>query len=72
MSKKIQLIISLILVVGLVSLITVFKAVAINGPAMEPGYKNGDRYLANKFAYLISSPQPGDVVVFRYSQSPES
>ena len=71
MSKKVQWIITIVLVGGLISLITVFKAVAINGPAMEPNYRNGDRYLANKFAFLISLPRRGDVVVFRYSQNPE-
>ena len=71
MSKKAQLLITLVLVGGLISLVTIFKAVAINGAAMEPGFKNGDRYLANKLAYLIFSPQRGDVVVFRYSQKPE-
>ncbi|MFZ2153399.1 MAG: signal peptidase I [Microgenomates group bacterium] len=70
MSKKVQLIITLVFAGGLISLITVFKPVALTGPAMEPGFKNGDRYLANKFAYLFSSPQRGDVVVFRYSQHP--
>lgn len=55
---------------GLISLITVFKAVAINGPSMEPSFKSGDTYLAYKFPYLIFSPGRGDVVVFRYSQKP--
>lgn len=71
MSKKIQIVITTILFGSLVILIGVFKAVSISGPAMEPNYKRGDTFLANKFAYLISKPQRGDVVVFRYSQKPE-
>lgn len=70
MSKKAPWIITLVLVAVLASLIIVFKAVAISGPAMEPSFKSGDRYLANKFAYLFSPLQRGDVVVFRYSQNP--
>lgn len=61
-----------IILFGLLAvLIGIFSPVSINGSAMEPGYKNGDRYFTNKVAYVFSSPQRGDIVVFRYSQNPK-
>lgn len=38
---------------------------------MEPTYKNGAKFMVNKMAYTGSSPQRGDVVTFRYTQSPQ-
>lgn len=71
MPKKILIIISLVLIVSLISLFICFKAVVVRGSAMEPSFRDGDRYLANKITYLISLPQRGDVATFRYSQNPD-
>ncbi len=37
---------------------------SVVGQAMEPALKNNDQILVNKFEYIVSSPKPGDVVVF--------
>jgi signal peptidase I len=37
----------------------------VDGPSMEPAYRAGDRLLVNRLAYLRSSPEIGDAVVFR-------
>ncbi len=34
------------------------------GTSMEPGLKNGQEVLVNKFAYTLMAPKIGDVVVF--------
>lgn len=46
--------------------LNVFLGVATNvvGVSMEPTLYNGQRIYINSFLYLISSPKPGDVVVF--------
>ncbi|MBI4004886.1 signal peptidase I [Candidatus Roizmanbacteria bacterium] len=69
MSKKLQWSTAgVILMLGIIFFF-VFKPVKINGSAMEPTYKDGANYLVNKFVYLGSFPQRGDVVTFRYTQS---
>lgn len=55
-------------------LVAVFFAVFINyflgmttnvvGVSMEPALYNGQKVLINRFAYSLSKPAPGDVVVF--------
>jgi signal peptidase I len=37
----------------------------VDGPSMEPAYRNGDRLLVNRLAYVFHEPRPGDVVVLR-------
>ena len=37
---------------------------SVVGQAMEANLSNGDQVLLNKFVYVVSNPQPGDVVVF--------
>lgn len=41
----------------------------IKGHSMEPFFKDGARVLINRWAYLLSKPQIGDIVVFKRSQS---
>lgn len=43
---------------------------AVDGPSMEPAYHAGDRVLVNRWAYISSTPQPGDVVVLRDPEHP--
>ena len=37
----------------------------IKGHSMEPRYRDGDRLLINKWAYLFSRPKIGDIIVFK-------
>lgn len=37
----------------------------IKGHSMEPTFHEGDRLLINKWAYTLSKPRVGDVVVFK-------
>ncbi|WP_188648827.1 signal peptidase I [Marinithermofilum abyssi] len=36
----------------------------VNGTSMKPTLQNGDRLLINKFSFLFSHPQRGDVITF--------
>ena len=38
----------------------------VEGLAMSPTLGNQDRLIVNRWAYLGSSPQPGDIVMLRY------
>lgn len=46
--------------------ITYFLGISIRvvGSSMEPGLKNGQDVLVNRFAYVLSTPKVGDIVVF--------
>ena len=43
----------------------IVTAVVIQGRSMSPTLKDGDRYYLNRWKYLFSSPQRGDLVVIR-------
>ncbi|KKR69813.1 MAG: Signal peptidase I [Candidatus Nomurabacteria bacterium GW2011_GWB1_40_7] len=38
----------------------------VSGSSMVPTFENGDYLIVDKISYKLSSPQRGDVVVFRY------
>jgi signal peptidase I len=43
----------------------------VDGPSMEDNLRTGQRLIVSRIAYKFSSPQRGDVVVFRSTQNPE-
>ena len=43
----------------------------VDGPSMEPAYREGDRLLVNRLAYVLSAPRPGDAIVLRDPEHPE-
>ena len=42
----------------------------VYGSCMEPNLKTGERVLAVRFAYMLSGPKRGDVVIFKYPCDP--
>jgi len=38
----------------------------VKGASMEPNFEDGDYILVNEISYRFSSPQRGDVIIFRY------
>jgi signal peptidase I, bacterial type len=42
----------------------------VYGSCMEPGLHTGERVLASKFSYFMTTPHRGDVVIFRYPCDP--
>lgn len=42
----------------------------IEGRAMSPTLNHDDRVVVNRFVYLVSTPQPGDLAMFRYPMDP--
>jgi signal peptidase I len=59
-----------IIVLVVVSLIVfkyVFLPVRVDGPSMQPTYREGGVNFVNRLAYLKREPQRGDVVAVRYT-----
>ena len=48
----------------------VVESFLVQGSSMEPTLHHGDRLLVNKLVYRFSSPEPGDIVVFRAPLNP--
>ena len=59
-------IVELVVVIGLAYVLVSFFGIRTNvvGQAMEQTLENDDDILVNKFAYIISKPKRGDVIVF--------
>jgi signal peptidase I len=43
----------------------------VEGQSMAPTLGNEDRLIVNKFAYVIGSPRPGDIVMLYYPRDPD-
>lgn len=54
----------LIIIVFIVK-VFVFECMQIKGNFMIPTLKNGERLIVNKFAYMISKPKIGDIIIFK-------
>jgi len=65
-----------VLVIGLAILLALFarnflfRVTRVTGYSMEPSLSHGDVLILNRFSYLFSSPQVGDIVAFPYPQDP--
>ena len=59
-------IVEFVVVIGLAYVLVSFFGIRTNvvGQAMEQTLENDDDILVNKFAYIISKPKQGDVIVF--------
>ena len=59
-------IVELVVVIGLAYVLVSFFGIRTNvvGQAMEQTLENDDDILVNQFAYIISKPKQGDVIVF--------
>ena len=59
-------IVELVVVIGLAYVLVSFFGIRTNvvGQGMEQTLENDDDILVNKFAYIISKPKQGDVIVF--------
>jgi signal peptidase I len=49
----------------------VMQVARVEGQSMAPTLENQDRLIVNKLAYLIGSPQPGDIVMLYYPVDPD-
>lgn len=52
--------------------ITMFQSVTMQESSMEPTLSVGDRFFMNRIAYRVSSPERGDIIVFRTNASDEA
>lgn len=57
------------LVFGALAAILMFQTVTMQESSMEPTLEVGDRFFMNQAVYKFSSPQRGDIIVFRTNAS---
>lgn len=57
--------IAVTLVFAAVVAISLFQSVTMQESSMEPTLSVGDRFFMNKITYKVSSPQRGDIIVFK-------
>lgn len=61
----------LALLVALVIRGFVVEVYRVDGSSMEHTLRTREQVLVNKFIYRFRSPQPGDVIVFKYPKQPD-
>lgn len=49
----------------------IFEPITVNGESMVPTLHNGEDLIVLKFPYWFSSPEYGDIIVFRYPSDPK-
>lgn len=59
------------LLIALVIRTFVVEVFVVDGRSMEPTLHTGERLLVNKFIYRFRTPQPNEVIVFRYPKQPD-
>ncbi len=52
--------------------IILFQSVTMQESSMEPTLSVGDRFFINRLVYRVSSPERGDIIVFRTNASDEA
>ncbi len=57
------------LVLAVVLYLFIMTPHEVVGNSMHPTYKNGEYLMANKITYKFASPQRGDVIIFKYSDT---
>jgi signal peptidase I len=67
MKRKFFVLLLIFFFLGLISFFLI-KPVQIDGNSMVPNYFGGQRYLTEKFSYLVGEPQRGDVILYRYPE----
>lgn len=62
---------ALIAIIIFLLLQTVVQSFRVDGPSMEPTLLNRQYLIVNKIIYRFREPRTGDIIVFRFSTSPE-
>ncbi|MFA6571890.1 MAG: signal peptidase I [Bacteroidota bacterium] len=75
-SKKRKILLTIILLMPLIAAATIYPFIVqpyqVNGQSMAPTLEDGQYLLANKFVYNNSTPQRGDIVVFKNPTKPDT
>jgi len=72
-SKRIELIKAVLLIILIAAVLRIFIVFPIKMPddSMMSGFISGDFILASKLSYKFSPPAPGDIVVFEHPYRPD-
>ena len=63
--------IAVVLIFGILAGIALFQSVTVQESAMEPTLQVGERFFVNRAVYKVSSPERGDIIVYKTSGSDE-
>ena len=63
-------VIGLAVLLALVARTFLFRITRVTGYSMEPSLSHGDVLVLNRFSYLFTNPQVGDIVAFPYPTNP--
>ena len=61
--------IAVVLIFGILAGIALFQSVTVQESAMEPTLQVGERFFVNRAVYKVSSPERGDIIVYKTSGS---
>ncbi|HIZ22286.1 MAG TPA: signal peptidase I [Candidatus Blautia faecigallinarum] len=64
--------ITVTLVFAAVTAIAMFQSVTMQESSMEPTISVGDRFFMDRVSYKVSSPQRGDIIVFKTNASDDA
>lgn len=64
--------IAVTLVFAALTAVLMFQTVTMQESAMEPTVEVGDRFFMNRVIYKVSSPERGDIIVFRTNASDDA
>ena len=59
--------IAVVLIFGILAGIALFQSVTVQESAMEPTLQVGERFFVNRAVYKVSSPERGDIIVYKTS-----
>ena len=64
--------IAVVLIFGILAGIALFQSVTVQESAMEPTLQVGERFFVNRAVYKVSSPERGDIIVYKTSGSDDA
>ena len=64
--------IAVVLIFGILAGIALFQSVTVQESSMEPTLQVGERFFVNRAVYKVSSPERGDIIVYKTSGSDDA
>ena len=64
--------IAVVLIFGILAGIALFQSVTVQESTMEPTLQVGERFFVNRAVYKVSSPERGDIIVYKTSGSDDA
>lgn len=66
-----KIIVDIILIIAFLIRFLLIQPFIVIGASMEPNFSEGDYLLIDKISYRLRTPKRGEIIVFKYPESPE-